>query len=250
MKDPHLFSESYFSHGPYRGIRTSGLLKFFGKYYWARRFYAKLVKQFVPPPSKILEVGCGFGDLLAFLENDYRTTGVDVSKTAVSKAMKRLHRTRVYQLAAEEVESLKEKPFDMIVACHILEHLKRPKLVIQHFYQILKSRGYLLIVVPNPASVCRKLKGKKWVGFSDKTHISLYPPDKWFEMLKKANFAVVRSFGDGMWDSPYLSFIPTLIQKFIFGLPAAIQTISAVPFIPSYFGESLVIVAWKNNPLV
>lgn len=90
------------------------------------------------------------------------------------------------------------------------------------------------------------MKGKNWVGYRDKTHISLYNPEKWFKLLQEAEFSIEKTFGDGLWDSPYIPTIPTMIQQAVFGLPAAVQTLLTLPFIPINLGESIVIIARKN----
>ena len=105
----------------------------------------------------------------------------------------------------------------------------------------------MLLVVPNPNSLGKRLKGKNWVGFRDGTHISLFTPQKWLNLLGKEGFTIVKLFGDGMWDSPYLPFIPTIFQRIIFGLPPVFQVFSGMLFIPAYFGESMAVIAQKKT---
>lgn len=242
-----MYSLDYFLSGPYKNAKISGFTKYFGKYYWARRFYAKLVGGLTPVGGKVLEIGCGFGDLLSFLENDFQTVGVDISRDAIKEAQKRLKKTKLVVMTSKQIDRLdSNNSFDTVIASHILEHLAKPAVVIKLVSKLLKGNGVFFIVVPNPDSLGRKLKGKKWVGYRDKTHISLYNPSKWFKLLQKEGFNIERTFGDGLWDSPYLPFIPTKIQQLIFGLPAIIQTLLAVTFIPNNFGESIVIIARKN----
>lgn len=119
-----MYSLDYFSQGPYKDAKTTGLSKYFGKYYWARRFYAKLIKRVTPKDGKILEVGCGFGDLLSFLEEDYQTVGTDVSRDAINQARKKLRKTKLEVLSAEQLRKFGRNSFDSVIASHILEHLK------------------------------------------------------------------------------------------------------------------------------
>lgn len=240
------FHLGYFLSGPYKKAKTKGLSKYFGKYYWARRFYAKLISRVTPARGKILEIGCGFGDLLGFLENNFQTIGTDVSNDAIKEARRRLKNTKLEVLPAEKTGSLKEKRLDTVISSHILEHLKDPEIVIKSVKKLLKSAGIFFIVVPNPDSIGRKLKGKNWVGFRDKTHISLYAPDKWIRLLKNEGFIIEKVFGDGLWDSPYIPILPIKIQQIIFGSAAIIQTLSTISFIPINLGESLVLIARKK----
>ena len=246
-KKVNLFSKDYFSHGPYKGAKISGISRFLGKYYWSRRFYAKLVSRITPHAGKIFEIGCGFGDLLVFLENDFQTAGIDISPYAIKEAHKRLRKTKLFVMTSRQIGRLDHNSFDTIIASHVLEHLKNPKPVIKIVAKLLKPRGIFFIVVPNPDSLGRKIKGKNWVGYRDKTHTSLYNPSKWFKLLEQDGFIIQKTFGDGLWDSPYLPLIPKIFQQLIFGLPAMFQTLLTVPFIPTILGESFVIVARKNS---
>lgn len=240
------FNLQYFLTGPYKKAKTSGLSKYFGKYYWARRFYAKIISRITPKGGKILEIGCGFGDLLRFLEEDFETIGTDVSADAIKEARKNLKKTRLEVLSAEEIGKLGINTFDTIIASHTLEHLKEPKGVIKLVSKLLKTKGIFFVVIPNPDSVGRKLKGKNWIGYRDKTHISLYTPKQWINLLQKSGFIIRKTFGDGLWDSPYIPIVPTIIQKVIFGLPAIVQTLMTIPIISTNLGESVVIIARKK----
>ncbi len=241
-----MYSLDYFNSGPYKEAKISGWAKYFGKYYWARRFYGKIIAGITPKGGKILEIGCGFGDLLGFLENDFNTFGIDVSPDAINEAKKRLRKTKLEVLKAEEIGRLGKNAFDTIIASHILEHLKNPKTVIKLAGKLLKQGGILFIVVPNPDSIGRKLKGRNWVGYRDKTHISLYKPSRWVELLESEGFVIEETFGDGLWDAPYLPIIPKIIQQVIFGLPALTQTLLTVTFIPNNLGESIIILAGRK----
>lgn len=240
------YSLDYFTHGPYKGVKIAGLSRYFGKYYWARRFYAKLISDLTPESGRILEIGCGFGDLLVFLEDKFSTFGIDVSGDAIIEAKKRLKNTKLSVLKAEKTDSFSRNFFSTVIACHILEHLPDPKLAIKSVGRILKKGGVFFIVVPNTDSLGRKLKKGNWVGYRDKTHISLYEPQKWFKLLQRGGFSIEKTFGDGLWDSPYIPIIPPIIQRLFFGLPAIIQISLTVPFIPIYLGESAVIIARKT----
>lgn len=244
--DRNDFTLKYFLHGPYKGVKTTGLSLYLGKYYWARRFYANLISSITPLGGSILEIGCGFGDLLGFLENKYDTIGIDISLEAINEAKRRLKRTKLIMLDAEKITRFKIHLVDTVVACNILEHLKDPQNVIKKISKVLKPGGFLFMVVPNTDSIGKKIKGVNWVGFRDKTHISLINPSNWHRLLQTEGFIIKKTFGDGLWDSPYIPLLPSLLQKFIFGIPAAIQAVLSLPFIPASFAESLVVLARKK----
>ena len=102
-----------------------------------------------------------------------------------------------------------------------------------------------MFATPNLSCVMRERKGDEWQGVKDKTHISLKGPDEWIRIAEGSGFTVLNSFGDGLWDSPYWAAIPTIIQKLVFGLPAALQVLAVGSFIPVRWGENLVVIAKK-----
>jgi len=171
-----------------------------------------------------------------------------ISAPAIKTAKQRLHKTNLTVLAAEKTMILPEK-FRTIIAAHVLEHLDDPDEVLRQISIVLVKGGNFLMIVPNSDSWGHRIKGTKWIGYKDKTHISLFSPQQWRLLLDKNGFKIKSLFGDGLWDSPYLPFIPVILQKIIFSLPAILQTLSGVPFIPVKWGESVVFLARKEKNL-
>lgn len=247
MPDQQLFDLNYFLKGPYHNLVRQGLGKYLNKYFWARRFYARLLKTTTPQNGRILEIGCGFGDLLSFLEKEFQTVGIDISPAAIAEAEKKLKRTTLLLLPAEGLGRFNEASFDTIAAFHLLEHLSSPEKAIKLIANKLKRNGVFIMATPNPDSLGKKLKSQNWIGFQDKTHISLLKANEWLHMLSEEGLTPEKVFSDGLWDSPYLPLIPNVLQKIIFGLPAVIQIFINQPILPPLLGESLVIVARKNS---
>ena len=111
----------------------------------------------------------------------------------------------------------------------------------------LKSDGLLFLVVPNKSALGYKLKKEKWFAFKDPTHISLFEKDEWVNIVKNSGFNIFKLKTDGLWDSPYLKYIPNFIQKFFFSILPSIQVITNTLFIPWQLGEDLIIIAKKQN---
>lgn len=91
----------------------------------ARDYYAaqvaRLVTGLVMPGARVLEVGCGLGDLLAALPTSDRV-GIDVSPRMVELAHAR-HPELDVRLCDVERDELPEGPFDAIVLSDVLGHL-------------------------------------------------------------------------------------------------------------------------------
>jgi len=229
------FDKNYFSASPYKDVVFAGWKKYIGQYFWARRYYALLIRKY-KRTGRVLEIGCGFGDLLRFLQKDFKTYGIDISNYVIKEAKKKTKNSILRVMRAEKIDTFKKGSFDIIISCHVLEHLPNPSLVINKMAMILKEGGIVLIVVPNTSSLGKKIKKQNWVGLKDKTHISLFSPKKWLELLRRSGLEPFKVFSDGLWDSPYLPLIPSFFQKILFGLPGGIQAMFGLSFLSVSLG--------------
>ena len=84
------------------------------KLYWRKRnsYYhdsiARLLAKHIPPQSKILEIGCGTGETLAYLKPS-EGTGVDINPYLIIEGMKRHP-----QLNFVEADAENDNPFDIL----------------------------------------------------------------------------------------------------------------------------------------
>jgi hypothetical protein len=77
------------------------------------------------------------------------------------------------------------------------------------------------------------------VGWSDSTHISILPPDDWLRLTREAGLQVHRAFGDGLWDVPYVRWVPAPVQRAVFGWPALLQVLTVGAWMPVKLGETI-----------
>ena len=99
----------------------------------------------------VLDLGCGAGNMLEkMLEGNF--WGVDISKTLLSAAKKRLN-GRKLSLIYGNVESLPEKikalKFDKVFCSEVLEHVLNPEKVIDEILSVTKPDGRVVISIPN-----------------------------------------------------------------------------------------------------
>jgi SAM-dependent methyltransferase len=240
MRAEGAYGEDYFRSGNYGRLNTGWT----GRYFWARRFYAALVRRYCPA-GRVLEIGCGLGHALARLQDRYEACGIDISPYAIDAAKSIAPRAELKVMPAENIGEFGEDSFNAILAVHVFEHLEDPRAVARSCREVLAPDGVLIMGTPNLEAPLRGRKGRRWHGYKDPTHISLKPPGEWREIIGSTGLRVERSFGDGMWDVPYVPLVPAKLQLAILGLPAVLQTLACVPFIPPRLSESLIIVARK-----
>ena len=233
MVDQH--NDDYDSeyYAGYRGM--------FNQYWWARRFYAALIRRSLDT-GKVLEIGCGLGHVLARLEDDFETYGIDVSEYAIEQARSNSPKSDLRTAAIEEIGSL-PGPFDLIAAFHVVEHIADPRRALKQLWEMTRPGGILCFATPNPEAPFATRKGDRSYAHQHPTHLPLKPPGELKELTRRAGYEVKQAFGDGLWDVPYIPFVPSSIQLLLFGLPVALQTLTCVPLIPTRFSESLILIA-------
>jgi SAM-dependent methyltransferase len=98
-------------------------------------------------PGRILDVGCGSGELPAdFAERGWASYGVDPSEAAVAATARRGAEVHLGTLRDQPWEPAS---FQAIVFQHALEHIVDPIAVLEIAVALLAPGGRLLIAVPN-----------------------------------------------------------------------------------------------------
>ncbi len=107
------------------------------------------LKEIIPEPSeaKVLDFGCGRGELLAQLKaQGYQTYGVDMDEHCVKLSEPF---GNVYQGNLKDLPQLfEERFFDVVISSHVLEHLPSPGPALTELWRLCKQG--VLIAVPNP----------------------------------------------------------------------------------------------------
>lgn len=113
------------------------------------RMKARLIEPLLQSESRILEIGCGTGDVVASLvQQGYACTGVEISQDMQELCKKR--GLDVVRGTASCVD-LPDECFDVIFSQEVVEHL-HPDEVHGHFreaFRLLKPNGILITETPN-----------------------------------------------------------------------------------------------------
>lgn len=112
----------------------------------------------VPIGSRVLDVGCAYGDLGAALKTrDCIVEGVENYPLAVAEASERLD--TLYVVDLNDVRQLDAVPagFDVITAMDVLEHTTDPWAVLAVLRGKLKIGGTCYVSVPNVANIKTRL---------------------------------------------------------------------------------------------
>lgn len=121
-------------------------------------------------PGKVLDIGCGMGDLLSAINDKWKKYGLEFSSLAANEAAK-------YGdiFTGPLVDAPYEKEFfDLVVMHHVIEHLEKPEDDIVRVSKILKQSGRLIISTPDFDGAMARYFKENYRLLHDKTHISLF----------------------------------------------------------------------------
>jgi SAM-dependent methyltransferase len=165
----------------------------------------------VPAGARVLDLGCGTGELLAALKDrQWIRTGLDISATGIAEG-RRSHPDITF-IEADATGDLSGHiapgSFDVVVSTETLEHVTLPRLFLKNAYQALKPGGRLVLSVPYNGYV--KQLAVAVLGRTDGYynplwdwgHIKFYSVDTMSTLLWEAGFDDLEYQGAGR--VPYL----------------------------------------------
>jgi SAM-dependent methyltransferase len=152
------------------------------------------------PPGRLLDVGCGTGDLAAiFGRRGWSVAGIEPSRAAAEHAR---------AIGVEAVAgTLADAPwedgeFDAILFNHSLEHIDDPAQAVAAAARLLRPGGLLAIAVPNFGSWHRRLFGSAWFQLDLPRHLQHFDRDSLSTLVEAANLRPVEITAASMRPSP------------------------------------------------
>ena len=148
---------------------------------------------------RILDVGCGIGNLGAALKRQrgasLEIVGIEVNAVSAEKAKGNID--KVIAGNAETADLPFERGyFDCIIYGDVLEHLMDPWALLKRHKAFLKPKGYVLASIPNIAHyrIIKMLKKHEWnyqeAGILDECHIRFFTIKSIKRMFEDAGFNI------------------------------------------------------------
>jgi ubiquinone/menaquinone biosynthesis C-methylase UbiE len=138
---------------------------------WIERRRVKIILNFLntAPHDKVLEIGCGAGNILEQVPSKHRH-GIDLSTFLIKKSQGRLPSPQAI-LALSNAEQLPfaNGKFRKLVCSEVLEHVSSPRQVVCEMARVATSDAILVISVPNEVwidhvkDIIRKLGLGQWL---------------------------------------------------------------------------------------
>jgi ubiquinone/menaquinone biosynthesis C-methylase UbiE len=152
-------------------------------------------KSMLEASSRILDIGCGDGQLLMDLHKKYPNLelwGLDMSFEKATYKTLQENNVNLIVGRLEEVQ-LPDNYFDLAVMNQLIEHLWQPKEALIKIFRALKPKGFVSIETVNPCGYDRNLFKKNfWGGYYMPRHLNLFSRQHLKKFLENIGFKVER----------------------------------------------------------
>ncbi len=142
-----------------------------------RRRRAKSITQLLPSSAKVLDIGCGNGRFLQYMQQtgNIEAYGIELP----GKAAQRAAQIKGIQLKEGTLEKgdFADNFFDAVTLVHVLEHLPSPKETLETIHQMVKPGGFVVIYLPNIASFQSRFFKGKWLHADPPRHLFFFEPE-------------------------------------------------------------------------
>lgn len=134
----------------------------------------KMIIELIEPKSRVLDLGCGDGELLYLLKSqkDCRVTGIEIDEDAIYKCMAR--GVMVSQGDIDTgLEDYSDKRFDYVILNESLQEVRNPERVIMEACRVGKQ---VIVGIPNFCNISARFQ----VFFLGKVPVTKWLPYKWY----------------------------------------------------------------------
>jgi len=154
----------------------------------------RIIKEIFPPPTMLLDFGCGIGDLMRqATKHGYRAEGFEVSQYAADFAI--ANELEIYT----DLGDLPNEKYDVVTAIEVLEHCSSPMETLNTIFKCLKPGGCFYYTTASFDGFYRKwqrgIKDKALDGYIlPEGHIHFFSTEVMKSYFNKIGFSQVFSF--------------------------------------------------------
>ena len=156
-------------------------------------FFCKYVK---PENARILEIGCGPGNLTKYLLSnrpDFKVFGIDIAENMIELARQNNPSADFKTMDCRNLNPINEK-FDAIVCGFCLPYLQvaETEELIKRFSKMLDSKAVLYLSTMEASSELSGIEGSS--DTNEKLYINYYESQFLEKLLKQCSFKVLKTF--------------------------------------------------------
>lgn len=202
-------SDDYISHSDTGAGLTNKIYHIVRKRMLSGKF--KLLRQKSGLSSaELIDIGSGTGLFPLYLkQKGWKCEGLELSKDARDFAFQK---NNIKLHHPEFIDEVNPNSIDIITMWHTLEHFHKPDKYLESAYRILKSKGLLVIAVPNHNSYDAKRYKQFWAAWDVPRHLWHFNPASIRKYLMKYDFKF-ESAHRLSFDSFYVSVLSEKYKK-------------------------------------
>ena len=235
-------SADYISHHQDSGSLKEKLYKFLQSF--NLKYKKSILLDRIPKQSRVLDYGCGAGEFVKFIEEDFQSIGFEPDEDARNAAQNKISKAKIIA----DLNQIENNSLDAITLWHVFEHVENQDEMLDIFHRKLKDSGILIIAVPNPTSYDAKYYKEYWAAYDVPRHIYHFSKKGMENLISKnKNWNLVK-IKPLLLDSYYISMLSEKYKKSsLFWLKAMIHgTISNVKASISNEFSSLIYIIEKK----
>lgn len=167
-------------------------------YFYPRKELVNLIEEPTEKTMNILDIGCGCGAMLGYIKGLYPNTtayGVEIVEKAAEFAK------HMADVVCGDIETLdfpwEEEHFDYIIMGDVLEHLRRPDIVLKRLHKHVKKGGHIIVSMPNVkhySVILPLLFNDEFTysdaGILDTTHLKMYTGLEIRRLIEESAFKI------------------------------------------------------------
>ena len=138
---------------------------------WLQGEYGSAFR-WVPRNVKVLDIGCGTGQNLAYHQKrGCEALGIEADGNVLAIAAR--HNLKVVPGVFDGTQ-FESSYFDYVTLDQVAEHVLEPHALMQGVCRVLKPGGAAILTTPNPDSLGARLYGRTWLNWHIPYHLQFY----------------------------------------------------------------------------
>lgn len=154
--------------------------------------YKMLISKVPKWSKKVLDVGCGNGELIRMLaEEGHECVALDLSENRLAKFKDKAKKLGIVQIQGDAINvPLQDSSIDVIMCSEVLEHIKDYENVLKEVHRVLKPHGRIIVSVPYKEELMEMVCphcGKRFVPYG---HLHSFDKSKLVSSMNHCGFNV------------------------------------------------------------
>lgn len=199
-------SDDYISHNQDEGSFKQKIYKL--AQYFNLNYKRNIIASETFKGAKVLDFGCGAGEFIKYIQEDFETFGYEPDADARNIAIKKAAKTTIIA----NINLIEDDSLDVITLWHVFEHVENQKEMMALFHQKLNKNGVLIIAVPNHTSYDAKYYKEFWAAYDVPRHIFHFSKNGMQKLFNNENWKLEK-IKPLLLDSFYISILSEKYKK-------------------------------------